>query len=309
MERRRIGSLEVSAAGLGCNNFGRRVDEAGTREVVEAALQAGVTLFDTAEMYGSGASEQYLGQALGTRRDEAVLATKFGWDASERVDDVRGWVARSCGGSLRRLGTSRIDLYYYHHPHPEVDVADVLEAMNHLLDRGMVREIGCSNFSVDQLEEAGRVARERGLRPFAVVENEYSLLQREPEHGVLEACRRLGMAFVPFFPLASGLLTGKYRKGRPVPGGTRLGGGGKNAEEVIDPGKLDVIERLAEFAAARGHSLLELALSWLAARPGVASVIAGATSPEQVRMNATGVEAWRLSDEERAEVDRVLAVV
>ena len=205
MERRRIGALEVPVAGLGCNNFGRRIDEATTRAVVSAALDAGVTHFDTAEMYGDGASEEYLGRALQGRRDEAVVATKFAWHPPAAPSDPIEWVVRSCEGSLRRLGTDHIDLYYFHRPHPELKVADILEGMNRLTADGKVLEIGCSNFSPEQLEEAAAVARERGLRPFVVVENEYSLLEREPEQGVLEASERLGMKFVPYFPLASGL--------------------------------------------------------------------------------------------------------
>lgn len=307
MERRRIGGLEVSLAGMGCNNFGRRIDEAATRQVVLAALDAGITFFDTAESYGDGASEEYLGRALAGRRDQASIATKFAWRAPGRDEDVPGYVSRSVEASLRRLETDRIDLYYYHHPHPEVQVAEVLEGMNRLVDQGKVLDIGCSNFSPGELEEAAVAARERGLRPFVVVQNEYNLLERAPEHGVLDACERLGMMFVPYYPLASGLLTGKYRRGRTVPGPSRLGGGdGANAEDVVDATKLGVVERLATYAESRGHSLLELALAWLPARPRVASVIAGARSPEQVRANATAIEAWHLSDRELTEIDELL---
>ncbi len=302
---RTIGGLEVSLAGLGCNNFGRRIDAARTRAVVDAALDAGVTLFDTADRYGDGASEELLGRALRGRRDEALILTKFGMLKSpgELTGGDPRWVARACDDSLRRLGVDRIDVLLLHQPDPSTPIVDTVAAMGRLVEQGKVREIGCSNFSVAQLTEA---AAQGGLRPFACVENEYSLLVREPERGMLDACERLGVSFVPYFPLASGLLTGKYRRGRPVPAGTRLGGGeGRPAELVIEEDKLAVTERLASFAEARGHSLLELALSWLAQRPRVASVIAGATSPEQVRANVAATVAWSLTPEEVEEIDEL----
>ncbi len=310
-QKRMIGEVEVSLAGLGCNNFGRRIDAARTRAVVDAALDAGVTLFDTADRYGDGASEELLGQALRGRRDEALILTKFGM--LKPPDGLSGgdprWVARACDDSLRRLDTDRIDVLMLHEPDLSTPIADTLAAMGRLVEQGKVREIGCSNFSVAQLTEAAAAAADGGLRPFACVENEYSLLVREPERGMLDACDRLGMSFIPYFPLASGLLTGKYRRGRPVPAGTRLGGeGGQPAELVIAEARLAVTERLAGFAEARGHSLLELALSWLAQRPRVASVIAGATSPEQVRANVAATAAWVLSAGELAEIDELTGV-
>jgi aryl-alcohol dehydrogenase-like predicted oxidoreductase len=308
MEQHSIGELEVSVAGLGCNNFGARIDERRTREVVAAALDAGVTLYDTADLYGGGASERLLGAALGGRRDEVVVLTKFGMRAPPAGltgGDPR-WVVRACEESLRRLGSDHIDVYLLHQPDPATSVAETLAAMNGLVEQGKVREIGCSNFSAAQLDEAATAAEERGLRRFAVVENEYSLLEREPDQGVLAACERLGMGFLPFFPLANGLLTGKYRRGRPAPAGTRLGGAGdRPTERVIEKPRLDVTERLAAFAESRGHTLLELAVSWLAQRPRVASVIAGATSPEQVRANVAATTAWRLDRDELAEIDRL----
>ena len=310
-DKRTIGGVAVSLAGLGCNNFGRRVDGARTRAVVDAALDAGVTLFDTADRYGDGASEQLLGQALRGRRDEAVILTKFGM-LKQPVGLTGGdprWVARACDDSLRRLDTDRIDVLLLHTPDPSTPIADTLAALGSLVEQGKVREIGCSNFSAEQLDEAAAAAAEGGLRPFACVENEYSLLVREPERGVLAACERLGMSFIPYFPLASGLLTGKYRRGRPVPADTRLGGdGSRSAELVIGQERLAVTERLAAFAEARGHSLLELALSWLAQRPRVASVIAGATSPEQVRANVAATAAWALTAEELEEIDGLTGV-
>lgn len=306
MERRRIGKLKVSIAGLGTNNFGRRLDEAATRQVVAAALDAGVTHFDTADIYGDGRSEEYLGRALGGRRDEVTIASKFGYHGSP--PGARGqadWVPQALEASLRRLGTDRLDLFYYHKPDPRTPLADTLEVLNGLRVRGLVREIGCSNFSAAQLEEAARVAAERGLRGFVAVENEYNLFARDPEKGVLETAARLGMAFVPFFPLASGLLSGAYRRGRPTPPGSRLGGDGRPAEVLLGRGRLDAVERLAGYAEDHGRTLLELSLSYLAAHAPVASVIAGATTPEQVHANAAATGAWPLSAAELAEIRRL----
>jgi aryl-alcohol dehydrogenase-like predicted oxidoreductase len=308
MESRRIGSLEVSLAGLGCTNFGRRLDAGGTRTVVQSALEAGVTLFDTADVYGDGASETLLGQALGAARESVVITSKFGM--REPPAGLTGghpkWVEQACQQSLRRLGSDYIDLYLLHQPDPATPIGETLAAMNRLLEQGRVREIGCSNFSATQLAEAAAAARERHLRSFVCVQNEYSLLKREPEKEVFAACASLGLAFVPFFPLASGLLSGKYRKGRPAPAGTRLGGSGeRSAEEVVGREKLAVVERLAAFAEQHGHSLLEFALSWLASRQPVASVIAGAMTAEQVHANVVATTAWKLSEEELAEVDRL----
>ena len=287
-------------AGLGCNNFGRRIDEERSRAVVGAALDAGVTTFDTAESYGDGRSEEFLGRALGARRDEAVIVTKFSYGLAERAT-VEG-LARGCDESLRRLGTDRIDVYLLHTPDEKTPIAETLDGMSRLVDQGKVR-VGCSNFSAEQLDEAGAVAADRGLRGFVTVQNEYSLLEREPERGVIEACRRHGMSLMPYFPLASGILTGKYRRGQPAPEGSRLARPGM--DEYLSDDRLGKAERLEEFAGAHGHTLLELALSWLASRPAVSTVIAGATSPEQVRANAAATSAWTLTDEELAEVDRI----
>jgi aryl-alcohol dehydrogenase-like predicted oxidoreductase len=302
VEKRRIGRLEVSLAGLGCNNFGRRLDAAGAASVVEAALKAGVTHFDTADVYGDGASETLLGRALGARRAEVVVTTKFGM--SDVPDGLSGgdprWVRRACEQSLDRLGSEYIDLYLLHRPDPAVPIADTLAAMNELLAEGKVREIGCSNFSASQLAEAQAVAGAGGLRGFACVQNEFNLLERKAQGELLAACDSLGVAFVPFFPLAMGLLSGKYRRGRPAPGKTRLAG-----REALVEARLVEIEQLAVFAERHGHSLLELSLSWLAAHRQVASVIAGAMTAEQVRANAAATTAWRLSESELAEVERL----
>jgi len=301
LETRRIGSLEVSAVGLGCNNFGRRLDEAATAAVVHAALDAGVTLFDTADVYGDGRSEEYLGRALGPRRGEVVVATKFGNPVEGQGRGASpAYVRTAVEASLLRLGTEVIDLYQLHTPDPDVPVAETLGALGELVREGKVREIGCSNFSDEQIREAEDAA---GAARFVSVQNEYSLLHREPEAGVLDACERLGLAFLPYFPLASGLLTGKYRKGRSAPEGTRLAGGGRYGD-LLSEENLDMVERLIAFAEGRGHTVLELAFSWLLARTAVASVIAGATKPAQVRANVAAA-GWRLSEADLAGVDRI----
>ncbi len=304
MEMRSIGSIPVPLSGVGCNNFGRRIDEGRAKEVVDAAFEVAATLFDTADLYGSGASEEFLGKALRSRRDEAVIVSKFGMrtppDGLSGGDPV--WVMRACEDSLTRLGTDRIDVYLLHTPDDTTPIGDTLTAMSRLVDEGKAREIGCSNFSAEQLDEAEEAAKELGVRRFVTVQNEYSLLAREAREEVLPACRRLGLSFVPYFPLASGLLTGKYRKGQPPPQGSRLAGG----DEFMTDERLDLVERLIAFAEQHGHTILELAMSWLASQPEIATVIAGATSAEQVRANAEAVEAWRFSDDEFAEIDDLL---
>ena len=306
-QRRRIGVLKVSLAGLGTNNFGRRLDAARTRSVVAAALDAGITHIDTADIYGDGLSEEYLGRALRGRRSEVTIASKLGYNAArEAPGTMAEWAPRSLEASLRRLGVDAIDLYYYHKPDPTTPVAEALELMNRMLEQGKVREIACSNFSAAQLDEAAEASAGAGLRGFAAVQNQFSLLEREPERGVLDACTRLGVAFVPYFPLASGRLTGKYRMGRPAPGGTRLGGEGRPAEEVVGFRKIEAVERFTAYAEGHGHTLLELALSWIAAHPQVATVIAGATSPVQVRANAAATGAWPLSEAELRELEALL---
>jgi len=301
VETRRIGSLEVSAVGLGCNNFGVRLDFRGTERVVAAALDAGVILFDTADIYGAGKSEEYLGRALKGRRDAVVLATKFGMELDAKRKGARPeYVRRACEDSLKRLRTDRIDLYQLHRPDPETPIADTLGALNDLVRGGRVREIGCSYFTAAQLREA-RAAAGSGAA-FRSVQNEYSLLTREPEREVLGECERLGMAFIPYYPLASGLLTGKYRRGRPAPPNTRLATNRNWSERFLTDRSLQIVETLAAFAEARGHTLLELAVSWLLSRAPVASVIAGAMSAEQVRANVAAA-AWQLTPADLAEMD------
>jgi aryl-alcohol dehydrogenase-like predicted oxidoreductase len=295
MERRRIGSLEVSVVGLGCNNFGWRIDKQATRTVVGAALDSGINFLDTADMYDTGRSEEFLAEALRGRRNEVVLATKFGFSMGEGKSGASpAYVRQALDASLLRLNTDHVDLYQIHTPDPATPIADTLGALNDLKKAGKIREIGCSNFSADQLREA---------RGFASVQNEYSLFHRAPEADVLPECKKSGIAFIPYFPLANGLLTGKYRKGQPLPENSR----GKDAfgPTVFTDRNLDIVESLLRFAALHGHSLLELGISWLAAQEPVASVIAGARTPEQAKMNA-GAAGWRLTKAELAEVDEIV---
>jgi aryl-alcohol dehydrogenase-like predicted oxidoreductase len=305
METRKIGSLDVSVIGIGTNNFGRRLDEAGTAAVVNAALDAGINFFDTADVYGGGLSETFIGRALAGRRSQAVIATKFGHNMPEQGKGASpAYIRQAVDASLRRLGTDYIDLYQLHTPDPDVPIADTLGALNDLVQAGKVREIGSSNFSGEQIREAEAAVRPGAAR-FVSLQNEYSMLNREPEGDVLTECERYNIAFLPYFPLASGLLTGKYRKGQPMPEGTRLANGGRFAD-MLKGGTFDTVEALAQFAESKGHTLLELAFAWLLARPVVASVIAGAMNPDQVRANA-GTVAWKLTDAESAEVEAILA--
>jgi aryl-alcohol dehydrogenase-like predicted oxidoreductase len=305
MDQRPIGSLKVSVVGLGCNNFGGRIDRDATRAVVDAALDAGITFFDTADIYGDRRSEILLGEVLGSRRDEITVATKFGMGDGTNLPagaSARS-VAAAVEGSLRRLGTDRIDLYQLHQPDNTTGIDETLEALDRLVRDGKVREIGCSNFDPPRLDEAAQSAGRNGTARFVSVQNELSLLRRRGEADLLAACERHDLAILPFFPLASGVLTGKYRRGEEPPAGTRLAGmpADRRARALSDR-RLDVVEGLDAFARDNGHTLLELAMSWLAGLPFLASVIAGATTPEQVRANATAV-SWSLSEDERSQVD------
>ncbi len=303
METRAIGSLHVSIVGIGCNNFGKRIDDAASIAVVQAALNAGINFFDTADIYGSTRSEELLGEALGARRKDAIIATKFGVPLDDhRKGASPAYVRQAADASLKRLGTDYIDLYQLHRPDPETPIADTLGALNDLVQAGKVREIGCSNFSVAQLQEA-EAAVKAGAARFVSVQNEYSLFQREPEADVLPECARTAIGFLPYFPLANGLLTGKYRKGQPVPQGTRL----QNAEKakLLSDENLNKVEALIQYAGSKSHNLLELAFSWLATNPVIPSVIAGATSPQQVQANANAVN-WRMTETERAEIDAIM---
>jgi len=299
-QTRKIGSIEVSLAGLGCNNFGMRVDADRTKQVIDAAIDAGVTHFDTAESYGGGKSEEFIGEALGKRRDQVVITTKVGSGDPERV-------ATAIDASLQRLRTDHVDLYLLHRPDPEWPIAETVAAYARLVDAGKTREIGCSNFSAEQLEEAATAARELGVTGFVNVQNHYSLLERTPDAEVIPEIEKLGMSLVPYFPLASGMLTGKYTRGEPAPEGTRLAAWGDRAGAFLSDERFDVVERLGAYARDHGHTLHELALSWVAGAPTVASVIAGATSPEQVRANAEATEAWQITPDQRAEIDAITA--
>jgi aryl-alcohol dehydrogenase-like predicted oxidoreductase len=296
--------LNVSIVGLGCNNFGRRVDLDGTRAVVDAAIEHGITFFDTADIYGgAGRSEELLGEVLEGRRDQVVLATKFGMD----MGDGRGprgsreYIQHAVEGSLRRLRTDVIDYYWYHEPDGETPISETLETLNGLVRAGKVRAIGASNFTAQQIEEADHVATERGLTPFTAVQNEYSLLVRDAEGDVLPMCERLGLGFVPYFPLASGLLTGKYRRGHAGPAGARLSG----RERVATEEQFGVLEALEGYASELDISMSTVAIGGLLARPAVASVIAGATKPEQVAANARAAK-WTPSEEDVAQLDSLL---
>lgn len=302
MNTRPIGSLQVSVVGVGCNNFGPRLDAARTAAVVDAAIDAGINFFDTATLYGGGRSEEFLGRALGARRSQAIISTKFGYPGEAHgADGSPAYIRKAAEASLKRLGTDYIDLYFLHRPDSKTPIAETLGALTELVTAGKVREIGCSDFDVAKIEEAEEVSARGKLARFVSVQNEYSLFHREPENGVLDKCDKLGIGFLPYFPLANGLLTGKYRKGKPWPKGTRISNEQKKADQVTEQ-KLDVVEKLAKFAASRGHSMLELAFSWLLAHKPVASVIAGATSPDQVRANA-GAARWNLTSDELREID------
>jgi aryl-alcohol dehydrogenase-like predicted oxidoreductase len=289
------GGPEVSVVGLGTNNFGARCDLEESRAVIEAALDEGVTLIDTADIYSQGTSEEYIGESLAGRLDRVVIATKFGKPMDGGPDLPRGsrdYIRWAAEGSLRRLRTDAIDVYQMHEPDPQTPIAETLAALHELVQEGTVRHIGSSNFSAQQIEDADRIARERGLIRFVSAQNHYSLVEREVEDEILPTCERLGIGMLPFFPLASGLLTGKYKRGEPATEG-RLAG------REIPGERWDRLEQLELFARERGVSLLEVAIGGLAGMPVVASVIAGATKPEQVRANVKAGE-WQPSSKDLA---------
>ncbi len=309
MEYRTLGSsgLQVSVVGLGCNNFGRRVDEAGTRAVVEAAIDQGITLLDTADMYGpKGLSEEFLGKAIQGRRLDVVLATKFAGPMGEgslHRGASRRYIFEACEASLRRLGTDFIDLYQIHFPDPQTPLEETMRALDDLVRQGKVRYLGCSNFAGWQLVEAQWIARSEKREGFISAQNQYNLLERRIEAELVPACRAHEVGILPYFPLASGFLTGKYRRGQEAPEGTRLAAG-RAAERALTDARFDQLEALEGFAKERGHSLLELAIGWLASKPQVDSVIAGATSPAQVEQNVHAGE-WRLTPEELQQIDEL----
>ncbi len=308
--------LDATVIGLGCNNFGGRLDLPATTAVVDAALDAGITFFDTADIYGRhgngashpgpGRSEELLGEALKGRRDQVVLATKFGMDMGDDFGPARGsadYIRRSIDASLTRLHTDAVDLYWYHRPDGVTPILETLSALHELVVAGKVKAIGASNFSAEQLEQAAAVAEEHDLTPFTALQNEYSLLKRAPERdGTLTACERLDVGFVPFFPLASGLLTGKYSRSGDRPSGARLSG----RENLASDGEWDLIDALQQYADDRELTLTQVAIGALLAQPAVASVIAGATKPEQIAANVTATE-WAPSQEDRAALADLLS--
>jgi aryl-alcohol dehydrogenase-like predicted oxidoreductase len=305
MRTRRLGAdgPEVSVVGLGCNNFGMRVDLEGTRAVVDAALAAGVTLFDTADIYGNaGGSEGFLGEVLEGRRDRVVLATKFGGDMGdgETARGSRAYIHKAINESLRRLRTDYVDVYQYHTPDHVTPFEETFGALDELVQQGKVRYVGHSNLEAAQVEEVDALARERGLARPVSAQNQYSLLRREAEDALLPSCTRLGIGVLPYFPLASGLLTGKYRRGQPAPEGTRLSG---RADTLTDD-KFDRVEALERYASERGLTLLQVAIGGLLGQPAIASVIAGATKPEQVRANVEAGE-WEPAAEDIAALDAI----
>ena len=314
MSYRRLGTsgLVVSVVGIGCNNFGRKLDADGTREVVDAAIDAGITLFDTADIYGTphGASEQLLGAALKGRRDEVVLATKFGMNMEGLNGNdfgargSRRYIVRAVEASLRRLETDYIDLYQMHEADPATPIEETLAALDDLVHAGKVRYLGNSNFAGWQIADADWTARAGNLTPFISAQNRYSLLQRQVEAEVVPACEQFGLGLLPFFPLDSGLLSGKYRRGETPAAGTRLSL--DRYQRFLDDADWDVIEALTAFGAERGHSLLEVAIAGLASRPAVTSVIAGATSAEQVQANAAA-GSWQLGADDLVALEPILA--
>jgi aryl-alcohol dehydrogenase-like predicted oxidoreductase len=308
VEKRKIGTLEVSVVGVGCNNFGMRIDKTRTEEVINAALDEGINFFDTADMYASGRSEELIGRFLigGGHRSDVIIATKFGNDMPGQGRGARPeYVRQAFEASLKRLRTDYIDVYQQHVPDPDIPIEETLGALDELVQAGKVREIGCSNFSAQQIREAqAAAARGPGSARFVSVQNEYSLLHREPEEGVLAECERQGLAFLPFFPLKSGLLTGKYRKGQPIPEDTRVAKYERYRKLLTDE-NLDKVEVLIEYAESRGHTILELAFSWLLAHRVVASVIAGASSAQQLSANAAAA-GWKLTPADLQEIDALL---
>lgn len=309
MEHRKLGrsDLSVSVVGLGCNNFGMLAIER-SRQVVDRAFALGVTFFDTADVYGNrGGSEQQLGEILGRRRKDIVLATKFGMgmdDAGEKKGGSRRYIAEAVEASLKRLKTEWIDLYQLHQPDPETPLEETLGALNDLVQAGKVRYIGCSNLSAAQVAEAARIAGDKHWAAFVSAQDEYSLLARGIERELIPELQRQGMALLPYFPLASGLLTGKYKRDEQAPAGTRMALIKRLADRYMTDENWNKVEKLEAFCAARGHTMLELAFGWLASRPCLASIIAGATRPDQIEQNVQAVN-WKLTPEESAEMDAI----
>lgn len=298
IETRPLGhsGIQASVVGLGCNQFGGRVDLEGTRAVLDAAISHGITFLDTADRYGNTHSEEFIGEVLKSRRNEVVLATKFGLDVGDGWTGPRGapeYIRHAVDNSLRRLQTDVIDLYWYHRPDGVTPIGDTLAGLDELIRAGKVRAIGASNFSAGQIREAERTAQERGLTRFTAIQNEYSLLHREPESAVLPLCEQLQLAFIPYYPLASGLLTGKYRRGHAGPEGARLSA----REQIATDAQWRIVEALARYAEERRMPLTDVAIGALLTQPAVASVITGATRPEQLATNAAAA-SWKPSAED-----------
>jgi len=311
MEHRRLGGsdLEVSVVGLGCNNFGMKIDLAASQAVIDAALEAGIDFFDTADLYGGGKSEEFIGEALGKRRGRVRIGTKFGGmrkAAGKGEFGTRAYVMECVEASLKRLRTDYIDLYQMHYPDPGTPIEETLGALDELVRQGKVRQIGHSNFSGAMIAAADVASSTRRLARFVSAQNEWSLLQRKAETDAIPACEKHRLGQLPYFPLASGMLTGKYRRGEKFAPGTRFAALGDYFSSIASDANFAKVEALERVASKHGHTLLELAMSWLAAQPCVASVIAGATSPEQVRANAASV-SWKLKPAELAEIDHALS--
>ncbi len=312
MEYRTMGrsGLHVSLAGIGCNTMGWWIEEPEAKKVVHAALDSGVTLFDTADMYDDGRSETFLGKALGKKRHDAVIVTKCGMKRGADQRDIprgaRGYIIKSCEASLKRLGTDHIDVYLHHQPDPHTPIEETLDTFGTLIDQGKIRYAGCSNYAGWQVAHAHWLAREARSHPFIVAQNEWNLLEREIETEVVPACDHYGMGIMPYFPLAMGLLSGKYKRGKKTAKGNRLGGDDARYAAMLSDANFDRIDKLTAFAADHGHTLLELAIGWLASQPVVSTVICGATKPAQVKANAAAATAWRLTPDEMAAVDHLL---
>ena len=311
MQYRRLGNsgLTASIVGLGCNNFGRRCDLDQTKAVVHEALDSGITLFDTADIYGPrGLSEEYLGAALQGRRDGVLIATKFGGSMADDDTYMKGasrrYIMNAVEASLKRLGADYIDLYQIHMPDADTPLEETIRALDDLIAAGTVRYVGHSNFAGWQIASAEWIARANGLNRFITAQNHYSLLKRDIEAEVVPASTEFGLSILPYFPLASGLLTGKYARGKDSPAGSRLSGESPTSGGFVNEKNMDRVERLRSLADASGHSMIELAISWLANRPYVGSVIAGATSPVQVKSNAAAA-GWLMSDDELSEIDAI----
>jgi aryl-alcohol dehydrogenase-like predicted oxidoreductase len=305
VETRRIGTLEVSVVGLGCNNFGWKIDESATRRVIDASIASGVNFLDTSDTYGKTKSEEMIGRALKGKRASVIIATKFGKPVDPTRTGARPeYVHQACNDSLRRLDTDYIDLYQLHAPDPTVPIADTLGALDELVKAGKVREIGCSNFSAEQIREADDASQRGHLARFVSVQNHYNMLRRDDEADAIPECERLGIAYLPYFPLESGLLTGKYRLGKGAPAVTRIAEGGSLAAKFTEH-NLATIEGLIAFAEAGKHTLLELAVSWLLRYSVVASVIAGATRPDQAVANAAAA-SWTLTPADIETIDEIL---